>query len=257
MNKKIGAQLYTIREYTKTIEDFDQSLKKLEEIGYKAIQLSAVGSFSGTAIKNLCEKHHMEVACTHRSLEEYREHLAESITFHKEIGCKIPGLGAYPKLWQEFTKEDVKSFIKEMNQIHAEMKTHGMSFAYHNHHYEFLKLDGKYVMDYLIEEGEFDFIVDVYWLAYAGVDPCAFISRLGKRARVIHFKDLKLIRGQNGEREQAMAEVMEGNLNWDGIIAAAEAAGSEWAMVEQDICPGDPFESLKISYENLKIKGFY
>ena len=59
-----------------------------------------------------------------------------------------------------------------------------------------------------------------------------------------------------GERELQMCEVMEGNLDWDSIIEASEKAGSEWAMVEQDICQNDPFDCLKLSYKNLTQKGF-
>jgi sugar phosphate isomerase/epimerase len=55
------------------------------------------------------------------------------------------------------------------------------------------------------------------------------------------------------EREQRMAEIGEGNLNWPAIFKAARAGGVEWVLVEQDTCYGrDPFESLEISYKNLK-----
>ena len=74
---------------------------------------------------------------------------------------------------------------------------------------------------------------------------------MGKRAVCVHFKDLEIV-----ENNAVMAEVMEGNLDWDAIIAACEDAGTQWALVEQDICRRDPFESMEISYNNLKTKGF-
>ena len=49
-----------------------------------------------------------------------------------------------------------------------------------------------------------------------------------------------------------MAEVGEGNLNWQSIIESCIYAGTEWYIVEQDVCQRDPFDSLKISLENLK-----
>ena len=55
--------------------------------------------------------------------------------------------------------------------------------------------------------------------------------------------------------EQIMAEVGEGNLDWPGILAAAKNAGVQWYIVEQDTCQRDPFESLKISLDNLKAMG--
>ena len=55
--------------------------------------------------------------------------------------------------------------------------------------------------------------------------------------------------------EQFYAEVGEGNLDWPGILAAAEEAGVQWYIVEQDICQRDPFASLAISFNNLKAMG--
>ena len=74
------------------------------------------------------------------------------------------------------------------------------------------------------------------------------------RAMAVHFKDLSI----NPEKDfaQEMAEVGEGNLDWNAIISACQKAGTKWALVEQDICRRDPFESLRISYEYLREKGF-
>jgi len=55
--------------------------------------------------------------------------------------------------------------------------------------------------------------------------------------------------------ETAMAEVGEGNLDWEEIIKASEEAGVEWYLVEQDVCRRDPFESLAISFRNLNRMG--
>lgn len=68
----------------------------------------------------------------------------------------------------------------------------------------------------------------------------------------VHFKDLKV----NVDNSTEMAEVGEGNLDWDSIIGVCEEAGVKWALVEQDVCRRDPFESMKMSYEYLTGKGF-
>ena len=86
------------------------------------------------------------------------------------------------------------------------------------------------------------------------MNPADFITGLGKRAMAIHLKDLSINPEKNFAQE--MAEVGQGNLDWDGILNACQNAGAKWALVEQDTCKGDPFESLKISYEYLKDKGY-
>ena len=98
---------------------------------------------------------------------------------------------------------------------------------------------------------DFKFIVDTYWLAIAGQDPAEFIEKLGDRVAAVHFKDLTL-----DLNTPIMAEVMEGNLNWEKIFAACEKSGAQYALVEQDICQRNPFESMEISYNNLLKKGF-
>lgn len=250
MDKRIGAQLYTVREFTQNKSDFENTIKKISDIGYKTVQISAVGDISPEDIKNICEKYNVEIVCTHKSYDDYTQRLDEMIDYHKRLGCKIAGLGYLDT--KAKTAEDFKPFLENLNNISSKMADSGITFVYHNHHIEFEKLsDGKTIMNYMIEYGRFSFIADVFWLAFSGINPADFIKKLGNRAIVIHYKDLAI---QNGK--QIISEVGNGNLDWDSITKAAENAGSEWAMVEQDTCPGNPFDSLEISYKFLTNKGF-
>lgn len=253
MDKRIGAQLFTVRAHTQTLAEFEDTLQRISKIGYKTVQLSAIGPFTSQQVREACQRYGLTPVCTHRAWEELRDHTEESIRFHQEIGCDIAGIGAIPKLREGFTWDELIRFVDEMNVVNRKFRDSGISFAYHNHDVEFGKISGIRPMEYILEKGEFDFIVDVYWVARAGIDPAKFIRRLGQRAKVIHFKDLTV--PPLGKAQQ-MTEVMEGNLDWDSIIAASEEAGARWAVVEQDVCPGDPFDSLKISYRNLLSKGF-
>lgn len=251
MDQRIGAQLYTLRDFCQTKEDFAQSMKKLQEIGYKQVQISAVGPIPAADLKEICDQYGMAVSCTHRGLTNYEEDLAGEIEFHKTLGCDIAGLGSMPGELRTFTKDSIMDFINRMNRINAGLKAAGITFAYHNHAFEFEKVNGKFVMDYFLEYGEFSFIVDTYWLAFAGLNPAEYIQKMGERAVCVHFKDLAIIKDQ-----VVMAEVTEGNLDWDQIIPACREAGVRWALVEQDVCRRDPFESLAISYKALTQKGF-
>ena len=129
-----------------------------------------------------------------------------------------------------------------------------MIFAYHNHAFEFEKIDGKYVFDIINEKmsgDNFKFILDVYWLSYAGINPAKFIKKYKGKIACVHFKDLKI-----REKQPCIAEVGYGNIDWDDVISACMESDVEYALVEQDRCDGDPFDSLKMSYDFLKEKGF-
>jgi sugar phosphate isomerase/epimerase len=80
----------------------------------------------------------------------------------------------------------------------------------------------------------------------------AWIRKLKGRCPVVHLKDFAIA----ADRTQFFTEIGNGNLDWPGILAACEESGTEFMPVEQDRCPGDPFESLRISYENLKAWGY-
>lgn len=254
MDKRIGAQLYTLRDFCKTAEDLDSTFAKLKEIGYQVVQASAIGPIPPETVKETADRYGLSVVCTHRPYTEFTEQLPQLINAHHVMNCKIAGIGGLPVEFRSGA-EAIKKFIAAINPVCKQLKAEGIQFAYHNHSFEFAKTDGKYLMDYLLENtdpDEFKFIVDVYWLAFAGIDPAGFIEKLGSRVAAVHFKDLAV----NSTNEVFMTEVMEGNLDWDKIIAASEKSGAQYALVEQDICQRDPFESMKISYDNLQGKGF-
>lgn len=252
MDRRIGAQYYTIREHCQTLDDFDASCQKVKDIGYQTVQLSGIGKFAAEEIKEILDKYGLEAVCTHRPAKNYLEHLEEEIAFHKTIGCKICGLGAMPG--HNGKEETVEQFAADFKPVAEELSKHGLVFAYHNHAFEFEKRNGRYVFDTLIEkmgEENLQLILDVYWLAYAGINPAKFIREHQGQIACVHLKDLKMV-GQ----ESRFAEVGRGNLDWDEILLACEKAGVQYALVEQDTCEGDPFDSLKVSYHFLKSKGY-
>lgn len=252
MDKRIGAQYYTIRDFCQTLEDFDESCRKVKEIGYTFVQLSGIGDFEGKDVKEILDKYGLIPVCTHRSPQNYLENLDREIEFHKTIGCKVCGLGAMPGF--NTKKETIEEFAKNFKPVIKKLAENDLIFAYHNHAFEFEKIDGKYTFDIItdaIAADNFKFILDTYWLSYAGVNPAKFIRERKGRIACVHLKDLKIV-----NNTPAICEIGVGNIDWDDVIAACEEAEVEYALVEQDTCDGDPFDSLKISYDYLVQKGF-
>ena len=253
MNKQIGAQYFTIREFIKTIEDFEESCKKIKEMGYKIVQISAC-PLDAADMKKVLDKYGLKVVVTHKAFENFLDDIDGIIAYNKTLGCDICGLGSMP-LDCRNDAAGVEQFVKDVNKVAAKLKEAGVYFGYHNHAFEFVKYDGKSIMDRIIEGTDPEsvvFIVDTYWLQFGGQNPVEFIKKLGKRAMAIHFKDFKVTL----EHKIEMAEIGEGNLDWDAIIPACEEAGAKWALVEQDICQRNPFDCLKTSYDFLATKGF-
>lgn len=260
MDSRIGAQLYTLRDFCKTLGDFDESCKKVSEMGYKIVQLSGIGDFKAEEVKEILDKYGLVCACTHRAPKKYLEQLDEEIAFHKTIGCKVCGLGAMQEGFKcEFQENEglelVEKFSTDFGPVCEKLAEHNLVFAYHNHGFEFVKINEKYLFEELFERMPYDnfkLILDVYWLASVGINPAKFIAKYKDKIACLHYKDLKVVKHD----KQTYAEVGQGNLDWDEIIAASKECSAEFALVEQDKCDGDPFESLKTSYDFLKEKGF-
>lgn len=255
MDKHIGAQYYTIRDYIKTIEDFDASCKKISDIGYKIVQISG-GPLEAKPMREVLDKYSLKCVVTHRGFPDFEKDIDEIIEYNKILGSDICGVGAMPAE-NRTDLAGLKDFIQRANKVTEILKKENMYFGYHNHSFEFIKYEGKTMFDYLLEETDpenFNFIVDTYWLWAGGVNPPEYIERIGKRAMIAHFKDF----GVNPDNifENEMYEIGNGNLDWDKIISACEDAGVRYAVVEQDKTRRNPFESLKISYDFLAKKGF-
>ena len=255
MDKRIGAQLYTLRDFCKTAEDLDVTLKKVSDIGYKILQVSGIGPIPAKEIREIADKHGLEIKVTHRPLTEFTENIDALIEFHKTIGADFAGIGIMPTKYQT-SKEGLMEFIKITTDAANELSKNGLGLSYHNHAIEFAKFDGEYIFDILLNNTpeNYKFMVDVHWVAMGGVDPAKWILRCKDRLSGVHFKDFKINPGVN---TPVYAEVMEGNLNWDEIFDASEKANAPYAFVEQDDCYGvDPFLCMETSYKNLTKKGF-
>lgn len=257
MDKRIGAQLFTIRDFMKTPEDFETACRKISGMGYKTVQISGT-PLDAKTIREILDKYQLKALLSHLPFDAFEKKPDWVIEYNKTIGADLCGLGMMPN---EYMKgpDGIREFIKKANAICDILKKENMYFGYHNHSIEFAKIGGKTVFDILTEETDpetFNFIVDTYWLQVGGKNPAKCIKKLGKRAMALHFKDCKI--DVDDWDHPKMAEIGEGNLDWDEIIAACEAAGTRWAFVEQDCnwMQNDPFKSLEVSYEFLKTKGF-
>jgi len=245
---KIGAQLYTVREHTQTAADFDATIKKIAGIGYKYVQVSAIGPIPAQEVADICKAHNIENVITHTNPTRIKNETDAVIAEHRIMGANYIGIGSMPGDYERSTK-GVRQFIADFTPAAEKIHAAGMTLMYHNHDFEFEKYDGKLMIDYLVEEFPLlGFTLDTYWVQAGGADPAAWIKKLAGRVNVIHVKDMAWAKGK-----QILAEVMEGNLNWIGIFEACVAAGVKHAMVEQDECYGaDPFQCLKKSLDNIK-----
>lgn len=246
---EIGAQLYTVRDYTQNLDDFAKALEKIAKIGYKVVQVSGTCEYEAKWLDEQLKKNGLKCVLTHYNACEVRDNTIEVIKKHNVFDCKNIGLGCMPN---GATEENLNAFLKDFKSVAKIMNENGSQLFYHNHHWEFSRCsDGELMIDKIIKTytpSELQITLDTYWVQYAGADVCDVVDKLSGRLTAVHLKDFTVVDG-----EQRMERVGYGNLNFEKIIKHLKNAGTKYLLVEQDNCYGmDPFECLKQSYEYLK-----
>ncbi|MCL2106979.1 MAG: sugar phosphate isomerase/epimerase [Oscillospiraceae bacterium] len=248
----LGAQFYTLRDYTTNLNDFAETLAKVADIGYRTVQISCTCAFEGGWLAEQLRKNSLRCVLTHADPVKMREDPLSVAETHRRFGCEYIGLGYPPGgIPDEAAYERLRDDFLPVANSFAE---NGALLMYHNHNLEFARdSQNRRFIDRLTEDftpEQMGFTLDTYWVQAAGGDPIDWIRRLKGRVPCVHLKDMAWDGGIK------MAPIYEGNMNFDGILAACGDAGTEYLLVEQDDCYGeDPFACLRRSYENLKAKG--
>lgn len=249
-NTMLAAQMYTVRAFTQTPEGIRESLKKVADIGYKAVQMSAWGPIAPELLAEYANETNLEICVTHIGFDRIVNDTEKLIAEHKIWDCDYIGLGAMPEEYR-YTEEGFRAFAKAMAEPAKKIRDAGLHLVYHNHNFEMAKFNGKTGLEILMDETDpetFQFEMDTYWVAAGGGDPADWIRRLGGRMDIVHFKDMVY----DPEKKAAtFAEIGQGNHNWREILKACGEIGAKYHIVEQDTCKGDPFDSLRISFEYL------
>ena len=246
---QLAAQFYTIRDFCKTAPEFAESCRKIRAIGYPAIQLSGVGPIPEEEIVRICAGEGLVICATHESGDKIINETGKVIERLNKLGCKYTAY-PYPGGINMADAAEVSAFAKRLDRAGETMRNAGQVLTYHNHAIEFLKLGGKTALDLIYDgsdprnlQGE----IDTYWVQVGGADSVAWCRKLAGRLPLLHLKDCV----GTANNASAFCEIGNGNMDFKEIIAAGEKSGCEWFIVEQDTCPGDPFDSLKISFDYI------
>jgi len=249
----LGFQLYTMREYIKDLDVADAALKKLHSLGYTECHGACVED--NAALGDLVVKNGIDMVGTNYSWWHIVNKPEETMELHERWNCKLLGPGAIGG--EEMKNIDsLNKFIYDFNKTAEVYAKKGFKLTYHNHSFEFMRIDGyKTIMDVFMEKMDKDttsFVLDTGWAAVAGVDVAELIEKLEGRIDILHLKDFTIRNKGNWDFRPDTVEVGYGNVSWDRIIDAAEKIGVKHYSVEQDRCEYDSIKSLAMSAEFLK-----
>ena len=243
----IGIQLYTVRELTKT--DFTGTITKIAKMGYDAVEFAGYGNLTAPQVKALLDDLGLQCAGTHEGFGNLDNNLQERIDFNLAIGNEYIVCPSMPEEWRQNGADGIKAFAEKMNTFGQKIKAAGMQLCYHNHAFEFEKVNDKYIIDHLFEATDHDLVkseLDVYWVVRGGEDPVSFLQNHAGRCPLLHMKDMA------NDKDKSFAPVGTGTLDMKAIIDMAKKTGAKWFIVEQDRTKLPVLEAIEISLHNLR-----
>ena len=266
----VGLQLYSVRD--NMAQDFKGTLQKVKDMGYAGVEFAGLFDNSPEQIKAWCAEIGLNPISAHVPLADMLADVDKVIADYKTIGCQYI---VVPYVTEERRPggEKFLQMVEEIRAIGTKCKAAGLTLLYHNHDFEFKKLEsGEYGLDYLYANVPSDLLqteLDQCWVKYSGLDPVEYLKKYTGRSPVVHLKDFfkegeqegdpyALIGLNEGEQKKNTAfefrPLGHGVQDIPSIIAAAKEAGSKWLIVEQDqpSMGKSPMECVATSMEYLK-----
>jgi sugar phosphate isomerase/epimerase len=234
-NNSFGIQLWSVKEAL--AKDTLGVLKHLSKSGFKKIESfeGEKGIFWGmknTEFKKVMDDLGMQLVSSHcDTTNDFERKAAQA----GEIGMKYlicPYKGSQP------TIDHYKKFADEFNACGEIAKKHGIKFAYHNHDYSFVPMNGIIPQDVMMNntnKDTVDFEMDMYWTVAAGVDPLAYMDKHPGRFKLVHVKDL--IKTNTPEGHESCV-IGKGTIDYKSMLPKVAQNGVAHMIVEQEAYTG-------------------
>jgi len=281
--KQIGLEMYTVRDLT--AKDYEGTLAKVAEIGYKEIE-PASANYAGMEPKQfraMLDRYGISMPSTHigatagpgleKELEgfqimglKYTEIRGGGEAAPRPAGAAGAARKAAPAGGQaQPTEESIKRTAAQLNSNGKIAKKFGMKMLYHNHAQEFQPFEGSALRPYDVLLSETDpalvaMQLDIGWASVAGQDVLAMFKKNPGRFELWHVKDARGIKNMDpklNQRERMRAAMLvpigQGEIDYKPFFANAELAGMKHFCIEQDNAAdwGDSVAAARVSFERL------
>ena len=241
---KVGLQLYSVRDEME--KDMDATLKAVKEMGYDYVEFAGYFGKTAEEVKTLLDKYELKAISVHQATDLFEKEGKAAVDYLNTIGVEYSAIPWYDKNELYNNWDETVAKFAEVSKL---LKAGGIQLMYHNHDFEFVKIDGEYVLDKLYRTFDAETLmpeIDTCWVHYAGVNPAEYVKKYAGRIKVLHLKDFvckklgggpvyALIDEDGNEIKNASKEdngfkftpVGSGIQNWNEILTAADEAGIE------------------------------
>jgi len=260
-NKKpLAIQLYTIRDAV--ADNLEKSLERLAKLGFKQLEIYGYdGRFFGksrTEFQSILNNVGLEVISSHHTTGMIHNEKGTLLNDWEKSVEDLHFVGSKYMVCsylfdEERTLEHYRKLPELLDRSGEITNKAGIGFAYHNHDFEFEKLENKTVYDFILDNTDSDLVkmeLDLYWISKAGFNPLDYFEKYPKRFPLWHVKDMKA-------KTKDFAEIGNGIIDFKTIFEAKEKAGLQYWFLEQDSSDKDIFESIRISKNYIEKNRFF
>ena len=242
---QISLQLYTVRE--ETARDMLDTLRKVAEIGYPAVEFAGYGGLTPQEVKTILDDLGLRASGAHVPIDSWETNPEAVIADMHTLDCVHAIVPMVPRE-QRGEEASVARLAENLNRWGEMCRQDGVILSYHNHDFEFAPLAETTMWEVLVRETDPDLVhleLDLYWIKYGGADPETVLRDVGDRVSLLHLKDMA------PDDTLSDLPVGEGTMPWPGLLQAADAAGVEWYIAEQDN-PRDALQEVSISLQHMR-----
>ena len=230
--KDFSLQLYSLRE----VPTLRQRMEIAAQAGYTGVEFAGYDGIDGPEMRRLLASLGLRGTGSHIAYDALRDDLDGCVRYCLEAGitsAACPGC-------EVNDREQALAQAKFLEACAERFGAEGIPFAYHNHAHEFADTgNGETLFDVLLHNtSKLGAELDVFWAAYAGVDPLAFIQTYAGRVPLLHFKEFGA--------ENANVELGRGCLDFAALARAGLAQGTRELIVEQEQYTMPPEESIRV-----------
>lgn len=246
----IALQLYSLRD--DMAQDVEATLHRVKDMGYDGVEFAGLFGRTPDEMRSLCAGLGLNPISAHVPFVDMMAAPQKVLADYAAIGCRYV---AIPYLTEEYRPgaakfDEVLSGARLLGETANRL---GMTLLYHNHDFEFQKMDGRYALDRLYEEIPASLLqtqLDTCWVNVGGENPAAYVRKYTGRAPVVHLKDFVMPGKKPAQLYQLIGlednipagEVTgfeyrplgQGVQDIPAILDACREAGSRWVVVEQD-----------------------
>ncbi len=244
---KIGYQLYSARDHCGTAKGLENTIRKIAAIGYDGVEFAGYSGLAATDVKKLLDECAIEAVNAHVPLDRWQDALDEEIAYAKEAGIPmitVPWLSP-----ENRTAASYKHLAENLPGWVARVRASGLRAGYHNHDFEYERVNGKPALEILLESSpDLLYELDVFWAYYADFSPAGEMEKWKGRLGPVHIKDYTDMTTD----PPVFCAIGRGMMDLAPVFAKAREMALDWLVVEQDNSVIDVFESAALSLETAR-----